>query len=290
MKSWTDYLKIIEEIDPSSKGLFRELPKISVVGCFQNGKSTFINCLLDKLVARPGDGRATTKISTRYRWGESTNVSFRTNQGLEPITLEEYLKCANISQISQTSAFQAEFSLPTEILRNIELIDTPGFDANEQDTDNVTRSLDEANYAIVVLTNKRTLGEPEARMFEFIKSKNIPYAVIMNCRDINIAMEWYPTHKKNMDIIKENEAIFERWGCTPEKIDGNSSIYPCNFLWYWFATNMNKSLIDYDDDLSDKIELVLNRKNENLSKNNIIRLSNVLEIKSFFRHRLAHIN
>ena len=53
---------------------------------------------------------------------------------------------------------------------------------------------------------------------------------------------------------------------------------------------MNKSLIDYDDDLSDKIELVLNRKNENLSKNNIIRLSNVLEIKSFFRHRLAHIN
>ena len=290
MKSWTDYLKIIEEIDPSSKGLFRELPKISVVGCFQNGKSTFINCLLDKLVARPGDGRATTKISTRYRWGESTNVSFRTNQGLEPITLEEYLKCANISQISQTSAFQAEISLPTEILRNIELIDTPGFDANEQDTDNVTRSLDEANYAIVVLTNNRTLGEPEARMFEFIKSKNIPYAVIMNCRNINIAMEWYPTHKKNLDIIKENEAIFKRWGYAPEKIDGNSSIYPCNLLWYWFATKMNKSLVDYDDNLSDQIEFALNRKKESLSKDNIIRLSNVLEIKSFFRHRLAHIN
>jgi hypothetical protein len=102
-------------------------------------------------------------------------------------------------------------------------------------------------------------------------------------------MEWYPTHKKNLDIIKENEAIFERWGCTPEKIDGNSSIYPCNFLWYWFATNMNKSLVDYDDDLSDQIEFVLNRKKESLSKDNIIRLSNVLEIKSFFRHRLAHI-
>jgi hypothetical protein len=126
-------------------------------------------------------------------------------------------------------------------------------------------------------------------MFEFIKSKNIPYTVIMNCRDINIAMEWYPTHKKNLDIIKENEAIFERWGCTPEKIDGNSSIYPCNLLWYWFATQMNKSLVDYDDDLSDQIEFVLNRKKESLSKDNIIRLSNVLEIKSFFRHRLAHI-
>ena len=160
MRSWNDYLKIIEEIDPSSKEIFRELPKISVVGCFQNGKSTFINCLLDELVARPGDGRATTKISTRYRWGESTSVNLRTDEGLQSISLVEYLESANLARISKKSAFQGEITLSKPILKKIELIDTPGFEADEQDTKNVTRSLEEAHYAIVILTNLRTLGEP----------------------------------------------------------------------------------------------------------------------------------
>ena len=269
----------------------KSLPKISVVGCFQNGKSTFINCLLDEFVARPGDGRATTKISTRYRWGESTRVNLRTDGGLESISLEEYLKSANFEGISQNSAFQAEITLSKSILQKIELIDTPGFNANEQDTENVTRSLEEANYAIVLLTNERTLGESELAMFDCIKSKQIPFAIIMNCRDVNTPTEWYPNHGKNLKIIKANEVILKKWGYSPEKIDDNL-IYPCNLLWYLFAINTNILASDYDYDVEDlwkKIEFALERKEEILSRKNLLRLSNFSRIQSFFQDRLAHI-
>lgn len=291
MITWKEALIISEEIEPGSTEQFRELPKISVVGCFQNGKSTFINCLLDQLVARPGDGTATTKISTRYRWGESTSVQFRTNNGLQSVSLEEYLKCASLSQISKNSAFQAEITLGKQILKKIELIDTPGFDANEQDTDNVTRSLNEADYAIVVLTNKRALGRQELAMFECIKAKSIPFAVIMNCRENSSPSEWYPSHRKNVEIIQTNEAILEKWGCFPEKIDG-CLIYPCNFLWYWMAINQNKYYFTYLDDLEEikgKIEFALSRKKESFSVENLIRFSSFARIKSFFKDRLAYI-
>lgn len=291
MISWKNALRISEEIEPGSTEQFRELPKISVVGCFQNGKSTFINCLLDQSVARPGDGRATTKISTRYRWGESTSVKFRTNHGLQSVSLEEYLECASLSQLSKNSAFQAEITLTKQILNKIELIDTPGFEAEERDTENVTRSLNEADYAIVVLTNKRALGEPELAMFECIKSKSIPFAIIMNCLNNNSTLEWYPNHRKNVKIIQTNEAILDKWGCFPEEIDGHL-IYSCNLLWYWIAINQNKhSFTSFDDveDIKDQIEFALNRKEKSFSVENLIRFSSFARIKSFFKDRLAYI-
>lgn len=289
MRSWSDYL----EYFPSSKEQFRELPKISVVGCFQNGKSTFINCLLNELVARPGDGRATTRISTRYRWGKSNTVKLRTNLNeLQAISLKDYIQSNNLSSISKNSTFQAEITLDKPILKKIELIDTPGFEAFEQDTENATRSLEATDYAIVVLTNKLTLGESELAMFECINSKQIPYAVIMNCRNNNIPMEWYPNLQKNLEIIKTNEATLEKWGHFPEKIGGRL-VYPCNLLWYWLALNINKYLNsdsdNEEDDVLDKIESTLKRKKEDFSKENLIKLSNFSTIESFFQDRLACI-
>ncbi len=291
------FLEYLQKID--SQEQFQELPKISVVGCFQNGKSTFINCILEQLVARSGEnggGIVTTKISTRYRWGETTSVQFRTNQGkLISIPLVTYLEFSNLFQIHKDRAFQVEITLAKPILKTIELIDTPGFNANEQDTENVTRSLEEANYAIVVLTNQRTLGEPELAMFECIKSKSIPYVIFMNCINNNTITEWIPNAPKNLKIIQENEAILAKYGYLPDKINQHI-VYPCNLLWYWFAISRNKyySLSfcnneEYEEDLADKIEWALRKQKETLSTENLIRLSNFAPIKFFFENYLALI-
>ena len=130
-------------------------------------------------------------------------------------------------------------------------------------------------------------------MFECINSKEIPYGIIMNCKNINTPREWYPNHRKNLDIIRANEAILQKqkWGYLPEQID-DCSIYPCNLLWYWFATNRDNlsSFANINkEDLADKIEFSLSRKREIFSPENILRLSNFLRIKSFFEERLARI-
>ncbi|MBQ2850724.1 MAG: 50S ribosome-binding GTPase, partial [Thermoguttaceae bacterium] len=41
-------------------------PQIGLVGCFQNGKSTLTNCLLQNRVALTGEGVSKTKKVTRY--------------------------------------------------------------------------------------------------------------------------------------------------------------------------------------------------------------------------------
>ena len=290
MTTWEQYL---EKCGPDAKDKFRELPKVSVVGCFQNGKSTFINCLLDKFVARPGNGLATTKISTRYRWGESLSVRIRSESGdLLPISLEEFLKGNEFYGISQTSAFQVEINLARQILNGICLIDTPGFNANVEDTKNATRSLEEADYAIVVLTNERSLSQPELAMFELIVKTRIGYAVIMNCRDSNSTKRWFPNHKKNLEIIKENEATLTTYGYQPDLIDNQNLIYPCNLLWYWFAVNEYHKLTDEsssNEEIVENIEYLFDKKGIALSKDNLVRESNFLQVKEFFEERLTRI-
>lgn len=296
MRNFQDYLDAVAEIEGSStvKSEFRELPKVSVVGCFQNGKSTFINCILDKFVALPGDGLSTTKISTRYRWGEQISASIRSQDGeLQPISLSKYLSgTADFSQTSHTSAFQAEITLPRKILQKVCLIDTPGFNASIEDEENVIHSLEEADYAIIVLTNEHTLTKNERSMFQCIANKGIRYAAIMNCRDYNSLMRWYPANKKNDKIIQEIESELNSYGYIPEKIDGESLIYPCNLLWYWLVNDgylESRELFPNNEDLFSKIELLLSRKTLSISKENLLCESRFLLIKSFFENRLAHL-
>ena len=49
--------------DNCGKPLSNRCLVIGIVGCYQNGKSTLVNCLLDNKVAMTGSGKATTKLS-----------------------------------------------------------------------------------------------------------------------------------------------------------------------------------------------------------------------------------
>jgi hypothetical protein len=92
-------------------------------------------------------------------------------------------------------------------------------------------------------------------------------------------------------IIQTNESTLEKWGYLPEKID-NHLIYPCNLLWYWFATNRDSLSSSFDnnkEDLEDQIRFTLNRKKDSFSTENLIRLSNFNNIQSFFESRLSSL-
>ena len=50
---------------------------VGILGEFQNGKSTFVNCLLDDMVAKTGGyGLSVTSTSTMYEYGSVQNVSY----------------------------------------------------------------------------------------------------------------------------------------------------------------------------------------------------------------------
>jgi GTP-binding protein EngB required for normal cell division len=290
MRTWNDYVDVCEQMQALSsvKAEFLEIPKVSVVGCFQNGKSTFINCLLEKFVARIGDGTATTSISSRYQWGKEIEINIRSNDGeLIPVSLASYLYESGFRNIARSSAFQAEINLPRHILKKICLVDTPGFNANQDDTENALRSLEEANYAIIVLTNERTIGDPEKIMFQYIAERSIPYAVIMNCKD---KIKCFPSSSSNERIILENESILKTLGYEPEKIIEDCLIYPCNFLWYWLATDSyleSREFLPQAKTIEREVNLFFEEEEIITSKANLIKESWFLPIKSFFETRFA---
>lgn len=289
MRRWEDYLEDLEIALPGTKAHFRELPRVAVVGSFQNGKSTFINCLLGRRVARLGDGRVTTKLSSRYRWGGSLTFELRTRQGLRPISASEFLHSSVSPHFLYDSAFQAEVAVPSPILRKVEIVDTPGFEANAQDTQNVSFSLGEADYAIVVLQNSRALRESDFDIFECVASKQIPFSVIMNCKHNTATTEWYPSHRRNLEIIQANASILQTWGYVPEAI-ADHLIYPCNLLWYWLATRGDQPQskeADTEKDLLALTEFALARNQEAFSNENMIEISNFSAIEDFLCNRLA---
>ncbi|MCP4104245.1 MAG: hypothetical protein GY749_01695 [Desulfobacteraceae bacterium] len=102
-------------------------PSIAVTGCFQNGKSTLINCLLDDYVAHIGRGDSTTHISTSYIYGEIQSAvlfpKHRTDKP-EEIHFHQFTEKSKNNSLQQYD--RAEISLWKPILRDFDIIDTPG--------------------------------------------------------------------------------------------------------------------------------------------------------------------
>ena len=103
---------------------------IGIVGCYQNGKSTFVNCLLDDVVARTGQGISTTSINTRYVYGDVQKVEYCSGSNI--------VKSTRLCNFLSTSEYPENIdeivvTLWKPLLKNINIIDTPGFNANDTD-------------------------------------------------------------------------------------------------------------------------------------------------------------
>jgi protein-L-isoaspartate(D-aspartate) O-methyltransferase len=207
---------------------------IAVTGCFQNGKSTFINCLLDDYVAQTGWGDSTTHISTVYKRGEIQTVKLYTRNGkkFEDMYLHEFLAIDGRGRRNEYIGAEIEIWKP--ILANFNIIDTPGFDANAEDEKRAIESLNGSNFAIFVASNQKGLSETEKSVLQRIASLKIPYIIILNC----VSHErWEPFSRANDSLNREINAMLQMYGHMPEFVDGKTPIWPCNLLWFWHSTS-----------------------------------------------------
>jgi small GTP-binding protein len=258
-------------------------PNIAVVGRFQIGKSTLINCLLDDRVARTGTGIATTKVSTIYTYGQipSIEVARTWKDGLvvwedTDFHLRDFLNPGKGWEgISAT-----RISLWKPLLQQINLIDTPGIDANADDTAQAVASLDRADFVMVLLEN-RGICDAERRLFADIRKRNLPFAVIVNCRDAN-GKRWLPEF--NGEIVRAVSAELSNLGHLPTVISGKSGVWACNLLLFWHAS---EHLFE-DPDAGDVCEDIERYVSHNLKKKATRALtysqSNFEPIRLFFEH------
>lgn len=248
---------------------------IGIIGCFQNGKSTFINCLLDDIVARTGYGISTTSINTKYIYGEVQKVEYCSNGEIVGTSrLNEFLKMVEYPQGTD----EIVITLWKPLLKNINIIDTPGFEANDEDNIMALSSLDNIDIAIIVLTNKGISIQERNIIVELFK-RRIPYFLIMNCTDSNT---WNPNSKSNIIKVKnlyENLKSVER---LPWPIDGHN-IVSVNLLWFWYASEqyINEITDERRSQIETAIESYSDNMGEKLDREFFLNASNFLIVRNF---------
>ena len=101
---------------------------LGIIGEFQNGKSTFVNCLLGTDIAKVGGfGKSVTSISTIYTYG-SDNMAFCYHN--DDIIAKYDIRPFKDSVIPKDTN-KIVVKVKTKILKVYNIIDTPGFNAKD---------------------------------------------------------------------------------------------------------------------------------------------------------------
>ncbi|UZJ40276.1 dynamin family protein [Prosthecochloris sp. SCSIO W1101] len=263
-------------------------PTIGIIGCFQNGKSTLVNCLLDDRVAMTGSGRATTSISTYYAWGEVQEVKWvcATTETRHSVPFHDYLQSNNL-QIQGLSCFEVNLWKP--LLQNVNIVDTPGFDNNEEDNEVAERSLAGMDFVIFVARNKG-LSQNEMQLLNSLVKRKTPFAMLLNCKEVAKGL-WEPLSAANENICQSIQSALKSAGQAPYPVHGKY-VWPVNLAWFWYATQHmhDDGLNESEKDLFDDVQRFM-KKHFNLSSFDYATLavkSNFLPFRRTIQRIAAH--
>jgi small GTP-binding protein len=109
---------------------------IAVVGNFNSGKSTLINQLLGQDLC-PNAAAPTTAAITRFRYGNRLRIRAQTGTGERWLSQREYQQRARHGGLHHLRKSKTQFQVfaPVDILKHVELVDTPGFENPEHADD-----------------------------------------------------------------------------------------------------------------------------------------------------------
>ena len=136
-----------------------ELFLLVVVGEFNSGKSTFINALLGERLLDEGVTPTTSAVH-RLRWGESEERSLG-EEGIE------------------------EIAAPVDLLRQVQIVDTPGTNALDRAHEALTREfVPRSDLVLFVTSADRPLTESEREFIESIRQWGKKLVFVINKIDI----------------------------------------------------------------------------------------------------------
>ena len=206
--------------------------RIGLVGDFQRGKSTLVNCLLNRNIATIGDGTATTHAPVSYYYGENERVEYLSDTNEKRIIdLCDWDHIDACSHVQSICVF-----INHELLNSFTIIDMPGLGANEDDNKRALATIKTLDCAIVITTNAKSIGGDLSQEYfnvSILKKYGIPYYLVLNCKEF-INGEGFPGHPSNCNIMEENERILSFYKPLSFPFS-NAHHLIVNFIWYWYA-------------------------------------------------------
>lgn len=222
-----------------------KLPKITIVGEFQNGKSTLVNCLLGAKYAPTGHGCRTTSCCTHFLYGE-TNAAPRQIYGATPS--ENYL----------------EVTCNRPILKDAILIDTPGFDASKDDDETAKNAIRNSDI-IIFVQGAQQLGERSFQILKNIRDAGKRMLFLMNCKDLQ---NWSPKDKHNMGIANNIEHDLFNHGISSSLISIQSKkVWPVNPIFALYTAGQLEKERDFSQGTTKRHAIYLLKNIQILDKN-----------------------
>lgn len=158
-----------------------EPPLIAVIGQFSSGKSTFLNALLGSNVLPSGLTPVTAK-SVRLKFSKLPLLSVKFIDGGESLLVSSEL--AELNSVSEKIKNMTLYS-PSEILKDINFIDTPGLnslrDADTKETKNTLRKV--CGVIWLSLSNNAAKASELESIKEILKANNLRAICLINQKD-----------------------------------------------------------------------------------------------------------
>ena len=163
---------------------------VMVMGEFSTGKSTFINALLQKNIAKVG-ATPTTAVITKFSYGMKNKIEVffrdgtKRNYGVaefEKLTAEsdsDYnMLHEQIEYVSRT--------IPANILKNMTLIDCPGLNSIKETHEKTTRAfMDKADTVIWLFDAKSPAKQSEFTAFKKLNPRLKPLVILNKTDEID---------------------------------------------------------------------------------------------------------
>lgn len=203
--------------------------RVAFCGVFSAGKSTLINALLQSEYKLPTGINPITKIVTRIRYGQELSCFYYHNGNQEKLDKLQTLKIIKSGSGLPEGCSEVTLEMPVDILRgNVEFLDTPGFDDESGELENMSRRAITDADMVVLCCNALMLGKMmERKLITELESAagNFCMAVTrMDClnteedeSDIRKKASWLMQGRGNLAMLKGATGKYFLISCTEEK-------------------------------------------------------------------------
>lgn len=266
---------------------------VLLAGQYQNGKSTLINCLLGGKYAIEGgmvqnstSGVHTTACRTLYIYSERACYYKVTPFGKCEVSREGLMQAVNRN--GEDFYLEAEISSP--LLKEINLVDAPGWGVEDWDDNQAEVSLQGADYVIYVA--QKQLMQGDKNFLRLIKDKRKYFCAILNVLD---AVDPGDTTKE--DIVANCNAIigvFKQIGMDAQFIGfpSESGLAVINLLWAKYALHLlDNPESKYDADMAARVCAALDYElpKGEIEYEELLENSGYKDWKMFFEHSLRMV-
>ena len=212
---------------PTAGGIAKK-PLLVLSGQYQNGKSTFLNCLLGGSYAVEGSGLTTTRYNAKYVFGDFREGKvIAENGGVRNLPAGKGFFSAADTIRDMKKSDLLQISAYSPILMGMDILDSPGCGADSQDNAVAEKAISLADFVIYIL--QKTLdNEEDISFLKNLTEQGKHFTVILNCRN-----EADPNSEQASAMCREIMARIKN-----EKLESNyvalqkdKPVYPVNLLW-----------------------------------------------------------